>query len=147
MSLIKEVEKCATKKEAIELIRERMGEETGIKPDVHEAELWLMRNLPLEKHYQKKIIARIREIFPDAFVWKASAGPYSMGGIPDVCCVIHGRFYGFEIKRPFFGKATALQEQAAEKIRKAGGVAEVVSYPREVESILEKWQEFKEGTS
>lgn len=136
MSLIKEVEKCETKKGAIDLIRERMREETGIKPDTHEAELWLMRNLPLEKHYQKKIIACIREAYPDAFVWKASAGPYSTGGIPDVCCVVRGRFYGFEIKRPFFGKVTALQERTMERIRLAGGVAEVVSFTWEVEDIL-----------
>ena len=137
MQLIKEIEeKCQSKSEAIQLIRVRMKELTGETMDSREAEIWLSQNLPLEKDYQKKIITRIRKLFPDAFVWKASAGPYSMGGIPDVCCVINGRFYGFEVKRPFFGRLSDLQRRMVDRIIAAGGLAYVVTSAEQVEELL-----------
>ena len=137
MKLIKEVEaNCKTKAEAIQYIRDKMKEQTGVRMDAREAEVWLRQNLPLEKDYQKKIIQRIRTLFPDAFTWKASAGPYSMGGIPDVCCIIHGRFYGFEVKRPFVGVPSDLQRRMIAKIEAAGGKAYIVSFADQVEELL-----------
>ena len=53
-----------------------------------------------ESWYQAKIIRWLKETYPQAFVWKAAAGPYSRCGIPDVCMVLDGQFYGFEVKRP-----------------------------------------------
>ena len=80
----------------------------------------------------------IRALFPSAFVWKAAAGPYGRGGIPDVCAIINGKYYGFEVKRPFIGAPTKLQLQTIKKIQAAGGRAYIVSWPVEVERILRR---------
>ena len=59
----------------------------------------MSKKTPLHKEsfYQAKIIRWLKETYPRAFVWKAAAGPYSRGGIPDICMVLDGRF--FEIGR------------------------------------------------
>lgn len=103
-----------------------------------QARKYLQANLPKEAYYQDKIIKHIRALIPSAFVWKATAGPYSRQGIPDVCAVIHGRYYGFEIKRPFVGILSPIQEQTMNQIRRAGGRAYVVTYPAEVTEILKE---------
>lgn len=90
-----------------------------------------------ESYYQARIIRWLKETYPQAFVWKAAAGPYSQGGIPDVCMVLDGRFYGFEVKRPEVGRLSKLQEQTIKRINAAGGIAAVVSYPAEVSRIIQ----------
>lgn len=89
-----------------------------------------------ENYYQTKIIQWLKDQYPAAFVWKAAAGPYSQGGIPDVCAIIDGHFYGFEVKRPG-GKPSALQVQTIKKINAAGGTAAVVVYPADCQRIIE----------
>ena len=103
-----------------------------------EAEKYLRAHLPKESYYQDKIIKHIKEILPSSFVWKAAAGPYSRQGIPDVCTVVNGRYYGFEVKRPFIGVLSKIQERTIMQIRAAGGKAYVVTYPAEVTRILQK---------
>lgn len=103
-----------------------------------QAEKYLRTHLPKESYYQDKIIKHIREIMPSSFVWKAAAGPYSRQGIPDVCAVVNGRYYGFEVKRPFIGILSRIQERTILQIRAAGGEAYVVTYPDEVTRILQK---------
>lgn len=88
-----------------------------------------------ESYYQKKIIEWFKKEYPAAFIWKAAAGPYSRGGIPDLCAIINGKFYGFEVKRPG-GKPTKLQIKTIKEINAAGGIAAVVTYPTEVEKII-----------
>lgn len=90
-----------------------------------------------EQYYQTKILRWIKDTYPDAFVWKAAAGPYSQGGIPDICAIIGGRFYGFEVKRPQNGRLSPLQEQTIKKINAAGGIAAVVNFPEDVQRIIE----------
>lgn len=102
------------------------------------AEKYLRDRLPKESYYQRKIIEFIKKEYPAAFVWKAAAGAYSQQGIPDVCAVICGRYFGFEVKRPFFGTASKMQIQTIDKIREAGGIAAVVCFPEEVQRIVEK---------
>ena len=89
-----------------------------------------------ESYYQARIIKWLKEQYPDAFIWKAAAGPYSRGGIPDVCMVLDGQFYGFEVKRPEVGRLSKIQEQTIKAINAAGGIVGVVSYPEDVERIL-----------
>lgn len=101
-----------------------------------EADEYIRRKMPKESYFQTKIMHWIRENFPEAFVWKAAAGPYSRQGIPDICCIIGGRFYGFEVKRPFIGVLRRIQEQTMKEIRAAGGVAEVVTSEKDVAEIL-----------
>ena len=88
-----------------------------------------------ESYYQKKIIEWFKKEYPAAFIWKAAAGPYSRGGIPDLCAIIDGRFYGFEVKRPT-GKPSKLQIKTIKDIKAAGGVAGVVTYPADVEKLI-----------
>ena len=105
---------------------------------VSEAEKYLRRNLPKESYYQSAIINYLKERYPDAFVWKATAGPYSRGGVPDVIAVIDGKFFGFEVKRPYIGKPSKLQLDAIKKIKAAGGYAGIVCFPEDAEQIIER---------
>ena len=89
-----------------------------------------------ESWYQARIITWLKTNYPDAFVWKAAAGPYSRGGIPDICAIIAGHFFGFEVKRPEVGRLSKIQEQTIKEINAAGGTAAVVSYPEQVEKII-----------
>lgn len=90
-----------------------------------------------ESYYQTKILQWLKRTYPAAFIWKAAAGPYSQGGIPDVCAIIDGHFYGFEVKRPEGGQLSRLQELTIEKINTAGGTAAVVSYPADCQKIID----------
>lgn len=99
----------------------------------------ILRNvIPEESYYQTKIMEWLREEYPTAFVWKAAAGPYSQGGIPDVCAVIDGKYYGFEVKRPYLGVTSQLQKQTIKKIIAAGGVAAVVTFVEDVEAVIQR---------
>ena len=105
----------------------------------------ILRNvIPEESYYQTKIMEWLREEYPTAFVWKAAAGPYSQGGIPDVCAVIDGKYYGFEVKRPYLGVTSQLQKQTIKKIIASGGVAEVVTFVEDVEAVI---QSVKQGVT
>ena len=105
----------------------------------------ILRNvIPEESYYQTKIMEWLREEYPTAFVWKAAAGPYSQGGIPDVCAVIDGKYYGFEVKRPYLGVTSQLQKQTIKKIIAAGGVAAVVTFVEDVEAVI---QSIKQGVT
>lgn len=121
-----------TKQEAIQWVTETK-ELKGA-----DANKYLNHKVPLEKYYQGKIIEWIKKNAPGAFVWKATQGAYSRQGIPDVCVVINGMFYGFEVKRPFFGAATTMQKQTIKQIQQAGGRAYIVTYAKEVADILQK---------
>ena len=105
----------------------------------------ILRNvIPEESYYQTKIMEWLREEYPTAFVWKAAAGPYRQGGIPDVCAVIDGKYYGFEVKRPYLGVTSQLQKQTIKKIIAAGGVAAVVTFVEDVEAVI---QSVKQGVT
>ena len=106
------------------------------KMTTEKARKYIRERLPKESYYQDKIIKHIRELFPSAFVWKAAAGAYSRQGIPDVCAVINGRYYGFEVKRPLIGVLSKIQERTIEQIKQAGGRAFVVTYPAEITELL-----------
>ncbi len=108
-----------------------------------QATKWLRERIPLESYYQKKIMEALKKEYPDAYVVKVSQGAYSIGGIPDIMCVVRGRYFGFEVKRPVFGEVSSLQELAVNKINASGGTAAIVTYPEEAVSVL-KWR-FGEG--
>lgn len=112
--------------------------EGEIGKPISEAELdsLLRDRLPKEAEYQAKILEWIKEEYPDAFVWKAAAGPYSQVGIPDICAIINGRFYGFEVKRPCLGKLHPMQALALKRIKEAGGFGGVVSFPADALWII-----------
>lgn len=102
----------------------------------------IMRDhLPDEAYYQTEVMEFIRDNYPGSFVWKAAAGPYSRQGIPDVCAVIWGHFFGFEIKRPYIGRLSKIQERTILEIQKAGGTATVVSFWHQAKEAIENWRE------
>ena len=104
---------------------------------VKEAEKYLYQHLPLEPYYQDKIIKFLNTNYPDGVCWKEAAGPYSQRGIPDVTFIKDGRYYGFEVKRPYIGVLSKMQEQKIKQIRAAGGIAAAVCFPEEVRKIIE----------
>lgn len=92
---------------------------------------YLREHMPQEKYYQKKVMDGLKAAFPSAYVVKIAQGQFSTAGIPDVMCIVRGRYFGFEVKRPIFGKISPIQEMTIKKIWEAGGAATVVSYPEE----------------
>lgn len=110
--------------------------DNGKAKNFAEARKYMSANIPKESYYQDKIMKRIKELIPTAFVWKAAAGPYSRQGIPDVCAVIHGRYYGFEVKRPLIGVLSKIQEQTIKQIKAAGGKAYVIVYVKDLAGLL-----------
>lgn len=100
------------------------------------ADKFIREKMPKESYFQKKILDWIKDNAPNAIAWKEAAGPYSRQGIPDITCIINGRYYGFEVKRPFIGVLSKMQEQTIKQIRRAGGRAEVVTSEKEVAEIL-----------
>lgn len=118
-------------------VTEYLKKEKGFMT-VKQVDEYLHSHLPKESCYQRKIMEAIRAAYPKAFVWKAAAGFYSPGGIPDICAVIDGRYFGFEVKRPFIGVPSKIQEQTIKKIREAGGAASIVYFPEDARKIIEE---------
>lgn len=102
------------------------------------AEAYLRSHLPDENHYQTKIMKAIKSEYPDSFVWKAVAGPYARQGIPDVCAIIDGMYYGFEVKRPYYGVPSQMQIDTIEKIKSAGGSAGIVMFPEQALAMIKE---------
>ena len=101
-----------------------------------QAEKILNQSIPKEGYYQTKILKYLKAKYPKAFIWKAAAGPYSYCGIPDVCMVLDGIFYGFEVKRPFIGRPSQMQLRTIRLIRGAGGIAGIVTSVKDVEEMI-----------
>lgn len=100
------------------------------------ANLYIKEHMPKESYFQKKIMDWIKNNVKNCIVWKEAAGPYSRQGIPDITCIVSGIYYGFEVKRPFIGKLSKIQEQTIKTIREVGGKAYVVTSEKEVAEIL-----------
>lgn len=100
-----------------------------------QARSWMQEHIPLEKHYQRKIMEFLKKQ-KGIFFWKSQAGPYQKGGIPDICVVKNGSFIGLEVKRPFLGEPSKLQRKTKEDIEAAGGKVYIVSFVHEVEEKL-----------
>ncbi|MDE6838586.1 MAG: VRR-NUC domain-containing protein [Acutalibacter sp.] len=92
--------------------------------------------MPKESYFQSAVLHWLKETYPAAFVWKVQTAQYARQGVPDICAVIDGRFYGFEVKRPYLGKLTGIQQATIDAIRKAGGRAGVVTWPEDAERII-----------
>lgn len=91
--------------------------------------------MPREASFVKRLLTHLRETH-GAFAFKTHGGMFSVAGIPDVIACYHGRFFAFEAKRQKGGVTTKLQRYIIEKIRDAGGVAEVVTTLEEVDLCL-----------
>jgi len=96
----------------------------------------LRDTLPKESYFQSNIIRWLKETYTSAFIWKVQTGPYARQGVPDICAIIDGRFYGFEVKRPYVGRLSKIQQATIEAIKKAGGRAGVVTWPEDVRELI-----------
>lgn len=117
---------------------QRLAQENlGLTLTAEKVKKILEDQIPLEQWYQTRIMAAIRQLYPEAFVRKIAAGVYSERGFPDVLVIIDGLYIGLEIKRPFLGKPTPLQLGTIEAIKRAGGTARVVCLPEEAVEAIE----------
>jgi len=118
-------------------MRAYLNSTTGREMTAREADKLLRDAMPKESYFQSAILRWLKETYPAAFVWKVQAGPYAREGVPDICAVIVGRFYGFEVKRPYFGKLSHLQRTTIEAINRAGGRAGVVTWPDDARKLID----------
>ena len=130
---MKRLDSFQTKDEALTYIQENVAG-CALRS---QAEKYLRDRLPKETHYQNKIISFLKKTYPKGVVWKEASGEYSKQGIPDVTFILDGKYYGFEVKRPYIGVLSRIQEQTITKLRETGAVAEVVTFPEEVLKIVE----------
>lgn len=118
-------------------MRAYLEESTGRSLTAAQADKLLRDTLPKESYFQSAILHWLRETYPPAFIWKVQTGPYARQGVPDICAVIDGRFYGFEVKRPYVGRLSKIQQTTMEAIEKAGGRAGVVAWPDDARKLIE----------
>lgn len=130
--MIKGLDRCRTKAEAVAMIQEKYNCDASYAADI------LRESIPKEAYYQRKLMEHIKTTYPGAFVWKEAAGSYSRQGIPDVSAIIEGRYYGFEVKRPYYGRLSLMQAQTIQEIHKAGGVAGVCTFPEDADRLIQK---------
>lgn len=71
------------------------------------------------------------------FVFKVWGSEYMMVGLPDLIGCYQGKFFGFETKTPDKRSNTsAMQEHVMAKIRKAGGISQVICSAAEALRVL-----------
>lgn len=120
----------------LEEMRAYLEESTGRALTTAQAVKVLRDTLPKESYFQSTILRWLKENYPAAFVWKVQTGPYARQGVPDICAVIDGQFYGFEVKRPYIGELAPIQRATIDALIKAGGRAGVVTWPEDAEKII-----------
>lgn len=89
---------------------------------------------------ESEIIGKIRAYLKTVdccFSWKEHGGQFGQAGIPDIICCYNGRFVAFEVKTDK-GRPTVLQQVTINKIRQAGGTAEIVRSVDDVRAIIQK---------
>jgi hypothetical protein len=90
---------------------------------------------PLETKVTKSIMAYLKK--RGVWCFKVAGGPMQQRGVPDIICCVNGAFVALEVKRPELGRLTDLQALTIERIRDAGGVAEVVTSVEEAAAMIE----------
>jgi Holliday junction resolvase len=86
-----------------------------------------------EAQLQKRIIEYLKE--SGCYVFKAVGSPAQARGTPDLLVCHRGRFLALEVKLRG-NEPTALQEYEMDKIRLAGGIAELVYRLEDVERLI-----------
>lgn len=88
-----------------------------------------------ESRLSRKIIDALE--LEGHFCFKVHGSEHMMAGLPDIIVCAHGLYIGLEVKHPETRNNTSLrQDYVHGKIRKAGGVAEVVCSPREALDVV-----------
>ena len=81
----------------------------------------------------RAVLRTIKQRWPQAWVL---GGRHSVAGVPDlILCGPGGHFLALELKTPR-GHVTPIQAATLEKIRRAGGVAEVVRSVEETRCLV-----------
>lgn len=89
-----------------------------------------------EAKIKQRIIAYLKKFPPEElFYWSQVAHPRMRKGLPDISVIYKGRYVGLEVKTEK-NKPTLNQEVTMERIKQAGGVAEVVRSVAEVKAVL-----------
>ena len=96
-----------------------------------------------ESLFKDKVMARLKELGPDCFVFVKEAG--SIRGLPDIMGCYKGRFFGWELKKSLADtqKRTGrivLQRHRLQQIQKAGGHAALVC-PENLDESLKDLQQ------
>ena len=87
----------------------------------------------LEKQIQKKILKYLKS---KGGIWiKINQGMFAIAGISDILGCFHGFFFALEVKRPQ-GKMTRRQQMFQIAVKKAGGIAEVVTSVNDTREII-----------
>jgi Holliday junction resolvase len=90
-----------------------------------------------ESRLSRDILSALRQ--EGAFCFKVHGSEYMMAGLPDIIGVYRGRFFAFETKTPDKRSNTSpIQDRVLEKIRLAGGHAQVVCTIREAVEALDE---------
>lgn len=92
-----------------------------------------------ETRVVKSIKDGLQKVYPNCFLFKVHGSGFQKSGIPDLIGCINGRFTGLEVKDPknkSYG-ATKLQLFVIELIKKAGGIAGVVTSLEEAKELIE----------
>lgn len=107
--------------------------------------------IPLESRIQSDVMTRLKDLRksgrldPDAVFYKQAAGPYGVGGLPDITLIARNRetggdipaaHIGLEVKRPLIGELTPLQRRTIQQLYKAGALVYVVHSADEAEYDL-----------
>lgn len=81
-----------------------------------------------------------------AWFLKVHGGPFQRPFVPDILFCLDGRFGGFEVKQPG-ERATPGQLREIEAIRRAGGLAAVVTSVAEAEAVIDGRVLWNEGAA
>ena len=95
---------------------------------------------PLESNFQDKVIKYIKTTYKrDAWFLNVCGSASQRSGIPDIICVINGKFIGVELKREDgSGRPSEQQLIECKKINRAGGHAIVSDSFEEVKKFIEE---------
>ena len=91
---------------------------------------------------ESQLTNRIRNLLEHKVggLWvKIHGSAYQTGGIPDLIGLVHGNFFGLEVKMP--GKeetVTKKQQWFIDQIRQNGGTSAVVTAPKEALAIVQE---------
>lgn len=89
---------------------------------------------------EKDIVTEVRKELDKIGCWNFKTNELSVSGIPDILGCYKGKFIALEAKRSSKHKATELQIYILNKIKNAGGFAEVI-FPENKDDILKRLKE------
>jgi Holliday junction resolvase len=93
-----------------------------------------MPRTPSEKSIVAAITRRLDKM--GAYWIKTHGSAYGRVGTPDLIVCYGGQFFALEVKKPIGGRVTLPQKIELQKVRDAGGEADVVTSADEAEQLL-----------